>query len=113
MQKAKRIHNPLLLLQRKRLAEVKKMCSFWILLIHSTTAKTQHTFFKLPSLLSEINRWCNLIKKQNDKDGFNISSNTVLCHHNFMKEDIKNSFFRWKLLPGSVLSQNVTGKTTT
>ena len=39
--------------------------------------------------LLEINWWCNLIKRQNNKDGFNVSSNTVLCHHHFLEKDIK------------------------
>ena len=43
-------------------------------------------FFKFPL---EINWWCNLIKRQNNKDGFNVSSNTVLCHHHFLEKDIK------------------------
>ena len=76
------------------------------------TATSKH-FFKFSSLHSEINRWCNLIKRQNNKDGFNVSSNTVLCHHHFTEKDIKESFLRWKLLPGSFPSQNVPGKTTT
>ena len=70
-------------------------------------------FFKFPSLPSEINRWCNLIKKQNNKDGFRVSSNTISCHHHFTEKDIKKSFLRWNLLPGSFSSQNVSDKTTT
>ena len=27
-------------------------------------------FFKFPTLPSEISRWCNLIKRQDNKDGF-------------------------------------------
>ena len=30
-----------------------------------------------------------------------------------MEKDIKKSFLKWKLLPGSVPSQNIPGKTTT
>ena len=41
-----------------------------------------------------------------------VSFNTVLCHHHFMETDIKKPFLRWKLLPGSVFSQNLPGKTT-
>ena len=70
-------------------------------------------FFKFPSLPSVINRWCNLIKTQNNKDGFSVSSNIVLCHHYFTEKDIKKSFLRWKLLPASFPSQNLPGKTTT
>ena len=63
----------------------------------TATVKAQllaYIFFKFPSLTSEINRWCNLIKRQNNKDGFRVSSNTVLCHHHFTKKDIKRSFLR-------------------
>ena len=66
-------------------------------LIHSTTMKTQlmaYIFFKFPSLPSGINRWCNLIKRQNNKDGFGVSSNNVLYPHHFMEKDIKKSFLR-------------------
>ena len=45
-------------------------------------------FVEFTSLLSQINRWRNLINRQNNKDGF-VSSNNVLCLHNFMKTDIK------------------------
>ena len=70
-------------------------------------------FFEFPSLPSEINRLCNLIKKQNKKEGFRVSSNTVLCHHHFTEKEIKKSFLRWKFLPSSFPSQNLPGKTTT
>ena len=40
-------------------------------------------------------------------------SNTVLCHHHFTEKDIKKSFLRWNLLPGSFPSQNLPCKTTT
>ena len=70
-------------------------------------------FFRFPSLSSEINRWCNLIKKQNNKDWFNVSSKTGLCDHHFTEKYIKKSFSRWKLLPCSFSSQNLPGKTIT
>ena len=55
----------------------------------SESTATGIHFFKFPSLPSEINRLCNLIKKQNKKDGFRVSSNTVLCHHHFTEKEIK------------------------
>ena len=70
-------------------------------------------FFKFLSLPSEINRWCNLIKRQNNKDGFSVSSNTVLIHRHLTEKDIKKPFLRWKLLLGSFPSQNLPGKITT
>ena len=72
-----------------------------------------YIFLKFSSFPSEINRWCNLIKRQNNKDGFHVSSNTALCHHHFTEKDIKKSFLRGKLPPGSFSSQNLPGKTTT
>ena len=50
-------------------------------------------FFTFPSLPSEINCWWyNLIKRQNNNDGFNVSSSTVLCHNHFMEKGIKIHF---------------------
>ena len=49
-------------------------------------------FFKLPSLLSEIHRWCNLIKRQNNKDGFNIFSNTFFVTTILWKKILKRHF---------------------
>ena len=60
-------------------------------------------------MLSVINCWCNLIKRQNNKDGPSVFSNTLLCHHHFTKNDIKKSFLRWMLLPGSISSQKLPG----
>ena len=38
------------------------------------------SFFKFPKSKAEINNWCNLIKRQNGKDGFVVQENsTVLC----------------------------------
>ena len=68
----------------------------------------------LASLPSKINLWWHLIKRQNNKDGFNVSPNTVLRHHHFIeKKKIRKSFLRCKVPPGSVPSQNLPGKTTT
>ena len=79
--------------------------------MHSMIVKAQllaYIFFKFSLLHSEINLWCNLIKRQNNKDCFHVSSKTVLCQHYF-----KKSSMRWKLLPGSVSSQNLQDKTFT
>ena len=56
-------------------------------------------FFKFPLLLLEIYRWCNLIMRQNNKDG--VLFPRILF---YVITDIKKSFSRWKLLPGSVPS---------
>ena len=56
-------------------------------------------FFKFPLLLLEIYRWCNLIMRQNNKDG--VLFPRILF---YVTTDIKKSFSRWKLLPGSVPS---------
>ena len=42
---------------------------------------------------------------------FHISLNAVLGLHHFMETVIKKSSLRRKLLPGSVPSQNVSGRT--
>ena len=64
-------------------------------------------FFKFPTVSSEVNHWCNLIKRRNNKDGFHVSSNTVLCHHHFKDSDIKKNALRWQLLPNAIPSQKL------
>ena len=111
MQKAKRIRNLFLMFQQKRLGEVKNV-QLLDVLTHSATVKAHllaYIFLSFP----HCNRWCNLIKSQNNKDEFSVSSNTVLCHHHFTEKDIKKSFLIWKFLPGSFPSQNLPDKTTT
>ena len=81
MQKAKRIHNPFLLHQQKKTRRGKE-CQFLDVVIHSTIAKAQlaaKMFLKFRSLPSKINRCCTMTKRRNNKDGFHVFSNTVLC----------------------------------
>ena len=40
-------------------------------------------FFEFPKDAQRRNRWCTLIKWQQGKDGFVVSSSTVLCHEHF------------------------------
>ena len=91
------------------------MCSFWMFntFYDSEGTATGIHFFKFTSLRLEINRRCNLTKRQSNKDGFRVSSITVSCHHQFTERDIKKSFLRWKLLSGLFPSQNLPGKTFT
>ena len=87
MQKANRIYNRLLLGEQKKTRRGKE-CQLLDVVIHSAIAKAQLTtifFLKFPSLPSKINRWCNVIKRRNNKDGFHVFSSTVLCQHHFMK----------------------------
>ena len=42
-----------------------------------------------------------------------IFSRILFCHHHFMEKDIETSFSRGKLLPSSVPSEKLPGKTTT
>ena len=108
MQKAKRIQNPFLLLQQRGNECTAYGCSNAFYNSEDTATATH--FVKFPSLPSQSNCWCDLITRQNSKDGI-VSSKTVLCHHNFIKTDIKKSFLRWKLLTGSVPSENLPCKT--
>ena len=46
-------------------------------------------YFKFPKSKVEINDWCNLIKRQNDKDGFVVKENsTYICSKHFHVADI-------------------------
>ena len=48
--------------------------------INSTIVTSQlpvYVFLKFLSLPSEINHWCNQVKRQNGKDGFNVFLNAL------------------------------------
>ena len=45
-------------------------------------------FFKFPTSPKRRNRWCNLIKRQQGRDGFTVTSSTVVCNEHFKQEDI-------------------------
>ena len=70
-------------------------------------------FFKLPSLPSEIHRWCNLIKRQNNKDGFNIFSNTFFVTTILWKKILKRHFREGSCYQVLFPQKNYQVKTTT
>ena len=43
-------------------------------------------FFKFPVEKNEKNVWCNLIKRHDGKDGFNVRSSTRVCMKHFPSE---------------------------
>lgn len=45
-------------------------------------------FFRFPNKTLWRKQWCNLIKRQQGRDGFFVTSNTVLCEEHFQPEDI-------------------------
>lgn len=47
------------------------------------------SFFKFPIISRERNRWCNLIKRQNGRDGFEVGQHTVVCEKHFESKCIK------------------------
>ena len=50
---------------------------------------TAISFFKSPKSKAEINVWCNLIKRQNGKDGFVVTEiSTYICSKLFHAADI-------------------------
>ena len=49
-------------------------------------------FFKFPQKNPEKQVWCNLIKRQDGKDGFCVNVNTYLCHKHFLESDIKKGY---------------------
>ena len=91
MQKAKRIHNVFFLLQQKRGKECADFgCSNTF--YDSEGKATGIRFSKFPSLSWEINRWCNLIKKQNNEDSLSITSPLALPLLNYeepMNKDVE------------------------
>ena len=44
-------------------------------------------FFKFPTSPKRRNRWCNLIKRQHGRDGFTVTSSTVVCNEHFKQEE--------------------------
>ena len=49
-------------------------------------------FFKFPTKNPAKARWCNLIKRQDRRDGFRVSENAVICEKHFRKHDIIKGF---------------------
>lgn len=60
-------------------------------------------FFKFPVKNPAKARWCNLIKRQDGRDGFCVSQNTVICEKHFRKKDIIKGFegVRYRLNKGN------------
>ncbi|XP_060579363.1 uncharacterized protein LOC132736278 isoform X1 [Ruditapes philippinarum] len=62
-------------------------------------------FFNIPKRVIEEkkyrDRWCNLIKRQDGRDGFKLTPRTVICHEHFKENDIKIALNskRWCLKP--------------
>ena len=63
--------------------------------------RTSYHFFQFPKDAHRRNRWCTLIKRRHGRDGFVVSTSTVLCHEHFRAEDItKRLSGRWHLRKG-------------
>ena len=57
--------------------------------VNNESKSTGNSFFKFPKSKAEINYWCNLIKRQNSKDGFVVKENsTYICSKYFHAADI-------------------------
>ena len=54
-------------------------------------AATGLRFFGFPKKNSEKLRWCNLIKREEGRDGFKVTSATVLCEKHFTDKDMKRN----------------------
>jgi hypothetical protein len=46
------------------------------------------SFFKFPAKNPERTRWCSLVKRQHGRDGFSVTSHTVVCEKHFQDKDI-------------------------
>ena len=60
-------------------------CSFEY---NSDRSRSGLHFFKFPTKNPAKPRWCNLIKRQDRRDGFRVSENTVICEKHFRKHNI-------------------------
>jgi len=58
-------------------------------------------FFRFPKKGLDKNkkqRWCNLIKRKDGKDNFNVSETTSVCDKHFKPDDIKKGYGgQWRL----------------
>ena len=64
-------------------------------------------FFRFPQKNPEKRRWCNLVKRVDGMDGFNVTTGTVLCEKHFTAADIKRNPNYWRLVSGAEPSQNL------
>ena len=48
-------------------------------LIEGEKVLTSNVFFLFPKEPAVVKDWCNLIKRQNDKDGFKVGKYTCVC----------------------------------
>ena len=64
-------------------------------------------FIKFPQTNPDKQRWCNLIKRQDGKDGFKVTKNTFLCHVHFMETDIRKAINQWRLKKGAFPSSQL------
>ena len=53
---------------------------------------TGNNFFRFPKEKFEIKDWCNLIKRQDGKDGFKVTKSTVVCSKHFLPSNINKPF---------------------
>ena len=99
----------------KKARRGKQCAAFGCVLIRSLIVKAQllgYIFFKFTLLPSEIECRCNLIKRQSNKDGLYVSSNTILCNPHILEANMNKSHLNF-LIPGFALSQNLPDKTIT
>ena len=64
-------------------------------------------FFRFPAKHPRKQRWCNLIKHQDGKDDFKVTTSTFLCHLHFKEEDIKKTINMWRVKPDADPSLNL------
>ena len=67
-------------------------------------------FFTFPQTNPDKQRWCNLIKRQDGKDGFKVTKNTFLCHVHFVETDIRKTINQWRLKKGAFPSSQTSLK---
>ena len=71
-------------------------------IINGEKFKSEHHFLYFPKDPKETKLWCNKIKRQDGKDGFRVTRNTVVCHSHFRPVDLKRA-------PGSKRVNRVPG----
>ena len=60
-------------------------------LIEGEKVLTSNVFFLFPKEPAVVKDWCNLIKRQNNKDGFKVGKYTCICSKHFLPSDVRKA----------------------
>ena len=71
-------------------------------MVNASREATGISFYEFPKDKNEVKRWCNLIRRQPRRDGFNLTKWKRVCIRHFLPESIKKA-------PGGSRQNRVSG----